>query len=107
MQLLAEVWISTLEIPGDGAGAGTGEHFNSSEHWKYMGKNCVGHGLKKMENYRGQLYIKMWIQYFSNNPNIHGYVGKLLEQLLKVQMFSNPEDKTIFFVKFNEVRISE
>ena len=74
-----------------------------------------GYKVKKMENHginlsptfnkdqdlvpwiEGQLYIEMWIRYFSNNPDIHGYVGKLSEQLCKIRMFSNPGDKIIFF----------
>ena len=44
----------------------------------------------------GQLYIEMWIQYFSNNPDKHDFVGKLMEQIFNVLMFSNPRDNIFF-----------
>ena len=43
-----------------------------------------------------QLYIEIWIRYFSNDPDLNGYVGKLLEQLCNVQKFSNPGEKMFF-----------
>ena len=49
----------------------------------------------------------MLIWYFSNNLDIYVYVGKLPEQHFSVLLFSNPGDKTLFFLKFNEARISE
>ena len=49
----------------------------------------------------------MLIGYFSNILDIHEYVGKLREQHFSVWMFSNPGDKILFLLKFNEARISE
>ena len=49
--------------------------------------------------------FKCW--YFSNNLDIYDYVGKLPEQYLSVWLFSNPGDKILFLLKFNEARISE
>ena len=37
----------------------------------------------------GHLYNETLIWYFSNNPDICGYVGKLSEQHFNVRMFSN------------------
>ena len=42
----------------------------------------------------------------SNNLDIYDYVGKLPEQHFSVWLFSNPGDKMLFLLKFNEVRIS-
>ena len=47
----------------------------------------------------------MW--YFSNNLDIYDYVGKLPKQHFSVWLFSNPGDKILFMLKFNEARISE
>ena len=44
---------------------------------------------------------------FFNNLDIYDYVGKLPEQHFSVCFFSNPGDKTLFLLKFNEARISE
>ena len=49
----------------------------------------------------------MLIWYFSNNLDIYDYVGKLPEQHFSVWFFSNPGDKMLFLLKFNEARISE
>ena len=49
----------------------------------------------------------MLIWYFSNNLDIHDYVGKLPEQHFSVWLFSNPRDKILFLLKFNEAMISE
>jgi hypothetical protein len=49
----------------------------------------------------------MLIWYFSNNLDIYDYVGKLPEQHFSVWLFSNPGDKILFLLKFNEARISE
>ena len=49
----------------------------------------------------------MLIWYFSNNLDIYDYVGKLPKQHFSVQLFSNPGDKILFLLKFNEARISE
>ena len=49
----------------------------------------------------------MLIWYFSNNLDIYDYVGKLPEHHFSVWLFSNPGDKIIFLLKFNEARISE
>ena len=80
---------------------------------------------KKMENYRtnmsptfnqdqdlvpwigGQLYIEMLNLYFSNIPDICGYVEKLSEQHFNVWMCSNPGDNIFIAVNSNEARISE
>ena len=51
--------------------------------------------------------IQMFIWYFSNNLDINDYVGKLLEQHFSVWLFSNPGDKILFLLKFNEAMISE
>ena len=50
-------------------------------------------------------YTLMW--YFSNNLDIYDYVGKLPEQHFSVWLFSNPGDKILFLLKFNEARILE
>ena len=44
----------------------------------------------------------MLILYFSNNLDIYKYVGKLSEQYFSVWLFSNPGDKIVFLLKFNE-----
>ena len=49
----------------------------------------------------------MLIWYFSNNLDIYEYVVKLPKQHFSVQLFSNPGDKILFLLKFNEARISE
>ena len=49
----------------------------------------------------------MLIWYFSNNLDIHDYVGKLLKQQFSVWLFFNPGDNVLFLLKFNESRISE
>ena len=49
----------------------------------------------------------MLIWYFSNNLGIYEYVGKLPKQRFSVWLFSNPGDKILFLLKFNEARISE
>ena len=49
----------------------------------------------------------MLIGYSSDNRDIYYYIGKLPEQHFSVWLFSNPEDKILFFLKFNEARISE
>ena len=49
----------------------------------------------------------MLIWYFFNNLDIYYYIGKLLEQHFSVWLFSNPGDKILFSLKFNEARISE
>ena len=49
----------------------------------------------------------MLIWYFSNNLDIYDYVGKLPEQHFSVWLFSNPGDKILCVLKFNEARISE
>ena len=49
----------------------------------------------------------MLIWYCFNNPDIYYCVGKLPEQHFSVWLFSNPGDKTIFLLEFNEARISE
>ena len=49
----------------------------------------------------------MLIWYFSNNLDMYDYVGKLPEPHFSVWLFSNPGDKILFFLKFNEARISE
>ena len=40
-------------------------------------------------------YIKMLVGHFSNNLEIGGYIGKLLEEHLNVWLFSNPGDKIL------------
>ena len=52
-------------------------------------------------------YIPMLILYLSNNLDIHDYVGKMPKQHFGVWLFSNPGDKILFLLKFNEARISE
>ena len=49
----------------------------------------------------------MLIWYFSNNLDIYEYVGKLPDHLFIVCWFSDPGDKILFVLKFNEARISE
>ena len=49
----------------------------------------------------------MLILYFSNNFDTFDYVGKLPEQQFIVWLFSNPGDKILFLLKFNEARILE
>ena len=49
----------------------------------------------------------MLIWYFSNNFDIHDYVGKLPKQHCSEWLFSNPGDKILFLLKFYEARISE
>ena len=49
----------------------------------------------------------MLILYFSNNLATYEYVGKFPEQYFSVWLFSNPGDKILFLLKFNEARISE
>ena len=49
----------------------------------------------------------MLIWYFSNNLDIYDYVGKLPEEYFSLLLFSNPGDKILFLMKFNEARISE
>ena len=44
---------------------------------------------------------------FSNNLDIYDYVGKLPEQHFSVWKFSNPGDKILLLLKFNEARILE
>ena len=48
----------------------------------------------------------MLIWYFFNNPYIYECVGKLPEQNFSVWLYSNPGDKILFWLKFNEARIS-
>ena len=49
----------------------------------------------------------MLIWYFSNNLDIYYYVGKLPNQNFNARLFSNPGDKLLFLLKFDEGRISE
>ena len=49
----------------------------------------------------------MLISYFYNNLDIYDYVGKLPKLNFSVWLFSNPEDKILFLLKFNEARISK
>ena len=51
------------------------------------------------------MYMLIW--YFSNNLDIYYYVGKLLKQHFSVWLFTNPGDKILFLLKFDEARISE
>ena len=52
--------------------------------------------LKKKKNWDlvpwigGQRWIEMLLRYFSNNPDICGYVGELPEEHIILRMFSNP-----------------
>ena len=38
---------------------------------------------------------------------MYDYVGKLPKQYFSVWLFSNPGDKILFLLKYNEARISE
>ena len=49
----------------------------------------------------------MLIWYFSNNLDIYDFVGKLPKQHFNVWLLSNPRDKSLFLLKFNEAKISE
>ena len=49
----------------------------------------------------------MFIWYFSNILDVYDYVGKLPYQHFSVWLFSNPGDKILFLLKFNEAKISE
>ena len=49
----------------------------------------------------------MLILYFSNNPDIYDYVGKLPEQHFSLWLFFNQGIKIKKLLKFNEARISE
>ena len=42
---------------------------------------------------------------FFNNLDIYDYVGKLPKQHFSVWLFSNPGDKILSLLKFNEARI--
>ena len=44
---------------------------------------------------------------FSNDLDIFDYVGNLPEQHFSVWLFSNPGDRILFLLKFNEARITE
>ena len=44
---------------------------------------------------------------FFNDIDIYNYVGKLPEHHFSVWLFSNPGDKILFLLKFNEAGISE
>ena len=46
-----------------------------------------------------QRYIEMLFLYFSNNPDIHGYNGKLPEQYFNVWLSFNPGDKIIILAE--------
>ena len=85
----------------------------------------MGKGPKKMETYRTnlsrtfnkildlvpwigeQLYTQIWIWYFPNIFDIYDYVGKLPWEHFNLWLLSNPGEIFLFFMKFNEARISE
>ena len=46
-----------------------------------------------------ELYIEMLVRHFSIDPDIYGYVGKLLEQHFNVWLFLNPGDKYLILVE--------
>ena len=46
-----------------------------------------------------QCKIEMLVLHFSNNPDIHGFNGKISEQYFDVWLSSNPGDKIIILVE--------